>query len=64
MIKRFFGKEVFLGVRRGNSQKPVEFKEIIEKNFNKQSRKVELFGRNNNLKQGWLIVGNEVGEAN
>eukprot|EP00924_Labyrinthula_sp_SR-Ha-C_P014197 snap_masked-scaffold_59-processed-gene-0.47-mRNA-1 protein AED:0.39 eAED:0.39 QI:0/0/0/0.5/1/1/2/0/197 len=55
------GKEVFYGVRRGNSEKPVELYQIIENVFNNDAVKWELFGRNNNLRRGWLTVGNQVG---
>ncbi len=46
---------------RGKSQKPEEIYEIIEKMM-PGSKKIELFARNNNLKEGWLSLGNQLGE--
>jgi hypothetical protein len=46
---------------RGKSQKPEEIYEIIEKMM-PGSKKVELFARNNNLREGWLSLGNQLGE--
>ncbi|KAG2392760.1 hypothetical protein C9374_011485 [Naegleria lovaniensis] len=44
------------------SQKPKEVYEIIE-NMVPGARKIELFGRNHNIRRGWLSVGNRLGEA-
>jgi hypothetical protein len=46
---------------RGKSQKPDEIYEIIEKMM-PGSKKIELFARNNNLREGWLSLGNQLGE--
>lgn len=46
---------------RGKSQKPEEIYEIIEKMM-PGAKKVELFARNNNLREGWLSLGNQLGE--
>eukprot|EP00924_Labyrinthula_sp_SR-Ha-C_P012701 snap_masked-scaffold_67-processed-gene-0.57-mRNA-1 protein AED:0.72 eAED:0.73 QI:0/0/0/0.5/1/1/2/0/123 len=59
--KRFIGKEVFYGVRRGSSEKPIELYQIIENVFDNNAVKWELFGRNNHLRRGWLTIGNQVG---
>eukprot|EP00924_Labyrinthula_sp_SR-Ha-C_P016113 snap_masked-scaffold_4-processed-gene-19.26-mRNA-1 protein AED:1.00 eAED:1.00 QI:0/-1/0/0/-1/1/1/0/227 len=61
MLRRFLGKEVIFGIKTGNSQKPVELYELIEANFSSEALKAELFGRNNNAREGWLTVGNEIG---
>eukprot|EP00924_Labyrinthula_sp_SR-Ha-C_P008562 snap_masked-scaffold_32-processed-gene-3.24-mRNA-1 protein AED:1.00 eAED:1.00 QI:0/-1/0/0/-1/1/1/0/329 len=60
LIQRNFGKEVFYGKRSGNAQKPTEFYELIESNFESDATKLELFGRKNNLRNGWLVVGDEL----
>lgn len=46
---------------RGKSQKPEEIYDLIEKMM-PGSKKIELFARNNNLKEGWLSLGNQLGE--
>lgn len=46
---------------RGKSQKPEEIYELIEKMM-PGSKKIELFARNNNLREGWLSLGNQLGE--
>lgn len=46
---------------RGKSQKPDEIYELIEKMM-PGSKKIELFARNNNLREGWLSLGNQLGE--
>ena len=46
---------------RNKSQKPNEMYEIIEKMM-PGSKKIELFARNNNLREGWLSIGNQIGE--
>lgn len=46
---------------KGKSQKPDEIYELIEKMM-PGSKKVELFARNNNLRHGWLSLGNQLGE--
>lgn len=43
------------------SQKPDEIYEIIER-MAPSSRKIELFGRNHNIRKGWLTLGNQLGE--
>eukprot|EP00924_Labyrinthula_sp_SR-Ha-C_P010152 maker-scaffold_66-snap-gene-0.75-mRNA-1 protein AED:0.85 eAED:0.85 QI:0/0/0/0.5/1/1/2/0/544 len=60
LIQRNFGKEVFYGKRSGNAQKPTEFYRLIESNFESDTAKLELFGRKNNLRNGWLVVGGEL----
>jgi len=49
------------GKMTGKSQKPEEIYELIEKMM-PGSKKVELFARNNNLREGWLSLGNQLGE--
>ena len=46
---------------RGKSQKPEEIYEIIEMMM-PGSKKLEIFARNNNLRQGWFSIGNQLGE--
>lgn len=44
-----------------NSQKPDQLYTIIDLMM-PGSKKVEIFAKNNNLKPGWLSMGNEIGE--
>ena len=46
---------------KGKSQKPEEIYELIEKMM-PGSKKIELFARNNNLREGWMSLGNQLGE--
>lgn len=46
---------------RNKSQKPDEIYEVIEL-LMPGSKKIELFGRNNNLRAGWLTLGNQLGQ--
>ena len=47
------------GRRRGQSQKPTEIYEMIEK-LVPNGRYLEVFARKNNLRDYWVSVGNEV----
>ena len=47
---------------RKKSQKPDEMYELIEL-IMPGSKKIEIFGRNNNLRPGWFTVGNQLGET-
>ena len=46
---------------RGKSQKPDAIYEIIEMMM-PGAKKLEIFARNNNLRQGWFSLGNQLGE--
>ena len=53
------GTDVIVTERRGQSQKPEEIYELVEKLV--PSRKyLEIFGRRNNLRNGWITIGNEL----
>lgn len=45
--------------RRGQSQKPTEIYELIEK-LVPDGKYLEIFARKNNLRDYWVSVGNEV----
>jgi N6-adenosine-specific RNA methylase IME4 len=47
---------------RKKSQKPDQLYTIIDLMM-PGSKKIEIFARNNNLRQGWLSVGNQIGEV-
>lgn len=47
---------------RKKSQKPDQLYEIIDMMM-PNSRKIEVFARNNNLRKGWFSLGNQIGEV-
>ncbi|KAG5359548.1 N6-adenosine-methyltransferase IME4 [Yarrowia sp. C11] len=49
---------------RDKSQKPDELYDIVERMVGRSSRKLELFGRENNLRPGWLTVGSQLNGVN
>ena len=51
--------DVIVSQVRETSRKPDELYEIIE-SLCPTGRKVELFGRVNNLRKGWLTIGNQL----
>ena len=53
--------DVIFAETRKKSQKPEQLYHIIERMF-PGARKVELFGRNHNIRKGWLTLGNQLGE--
>lgn len=52
---------IILANIKGKSQKPDDIYELIEKMM-PGAKKIELFARNNNLREGWLSLGNQLGE--
>jgi mRNA (2'-O-methyladenosine-N6-)-methyltransferase len=53
------GSDVIFTPRRGQSQKPTELYELIEALVPGGSY-LEIFGRRNNLRDGWVTIGNEL----
>jgi len=51
--------DVIFAARRGQSQKPEEIYEIAE-SLCPQGHYLEIFGRRNNLHNGWVTIGNEI----
>jgi len=51
--------DVIFSLRRGQSQKPEEIYEMIEALVPDGSY-LEIFGRRNNLRNGWITIGNEI----
>lgn len=49
---------------RDKSQKPDELYDIVERMVGRSCRKLELFGRENNLRPGWLTVGSQLNGVN
>ncbi|KAI9330750.1 MT-A70-domain-containing protein [Obelidium mucronatum] len=53
------GSDVIYSERRGQSQKPTELYELIEK-LVPNGKYLEIFGRKNNLRDYWVTIGNEL----
>ena len=51
--------DVIFSCRRGQSQKPEEIYEIVE-SLVPNGYYLEIFGRRNNLHNGWVTIGNEL----
>ena len=51
--------DVIFSQRRGQSQKPEEIYQMVEELI-PNGCYLELFGRRNNLRNGWVTVGNEI----
>ena len=51
--------DVIFSERRGQSQKPERIYEMIEE-LVPHGRYLEIFGRKNNLRDGWVTIGNEL----
>jgi mRNA (2'-O-methyladenosine-N6-)-methyltransferase len=56
-VKGGVAKDVIFSERRGQSQKPTEIYEYIEKIIPKGNY-LEVFGRRNNLRNNWVTIGN------
>ena len=53
------GSDVIFAPRRGQSQKPTEIYELIER-LVPNGKYLEIFARKNNLRDFWVSIGNEV----
>jgi len=53
------GSDIIFSQRRGQSQKPTEIYELIER-LVPNGKYLEIFARKNNLRNYWVSVGNEV----
>jgi len=51
--------DVLVSQVRDTSQKPDEIYDLIER-LSPSTRKIEIFGRPNNLHDGWLTLGNQL----
>lgn len=58
-LQRGVGSDVIYSERRGQSQKPEDIYDLIEK-LVPGGKYLEIFGRKNNLRNHWVTVGNEV----
>lgn len=58
-LNRFLDCDVIVAEARETSRKPDEIYDIIER-ISPGTRKVEIFGRRNNIRHGWVTVGNQL----
>lgn len=61
-VKTRVSNDLIISNVRKKSQKPDQLYEIIDIMM-PNSRKIEVFARNNNLRTGWLSLGNQIGEV-
>lgn len=60
-ISSFIDCDVMVSITQGQSKKPRELYGIVDRMVGVDSKKLELFGRSSNVRQGWVTVGNELG---
>lgn len=58
-FQKNIGSDIIFSQRRGQSQKPEEIYELIEKLI-PDGFYLEIFGRRNNLRDRWVTIGNEL----
>lgn len=58
-VNRHLDCDVIVAEVRETSRKPDEIYDIIER-LSPGSRKVEIFGRQHNIRDGWVTVGNQL----
>lgn len=58
-VRRNIETDVIFSQRRGQSQKPEEIYDIAEA-LVPNGYYLEIFGRRNNLHDGWVTIGNEL----
>ena len=59
LVRYKIDSDIIFSQRRGQSQKPEEIYEIAE-NLVPNGYFLEIFGRRNNLHNGWVTIGNEL----
>lgn len=58
-LNRYVDCDVIVAEARETSRKPEELYDIIER-LSPGTRKVEIFGRRHNIRDGWVTVGNQL----
>lgn len=59
-ISRLVDVDTVVSNTRETLRKPDEVYDMLERIVGKHSRKLEIFGRDHNIRPGWLTVGNQV----
>lgn len=58
-LNRYVDCDVIVAEARETSRKPEEIYDIIER-MSPGTRKIEIFGRRHNIREGWVTVGNQL----
>lgn len=61
-LNRYLDSDVLVAEARETSRKPDEIYDIIER-MSPGTRKIEVFGRRHNIRDGWVTVGNQLGST-
>lgn len=59
-INKHIDIDLIVSTTRETSRKPDELYGIIERMVGKHARKLEIFGRDHNIRPGWFTVGNQL----
>lgn len=59
-VNRHIDVDLMVSVTRETSRKPDELYGIAERMVGPHARKLELFGRDHNIRSGWFTVGNQL----
>lgn len=59
-INRQLDVDLIVSGTRETSRKPDEIYDVVERIVGYHSRKLEIFGRDHNIRPGWLTIGNQI----
>ncbi|CAK7893439.1 N6-adenosine-methyltransferase Ime4p [[Candida] anglica] len=59
-LNRLVDSNIVVSPTRETSRKPDEVYDIVERLVGKHARKLELFGRDHNVRPGWFTIGNQL----
>ena len=59
-LNRHIDLDIIVSTTRETSRKPDELYGMIERMVGKHARKLEIFGRDHNIRPGWFTIGNQV----
>ncbi|SMN18504.1 similar to Saccharomyces cerevisiae YGL192W IME4 Probable mRNA N6-adenosine methyltransferase required for entry into meiosis [Maudiozyma saulgeensis] len=59
-INKHIDMDIIVSTTRETSRKPDELYGMIERMVGKHARKLEIFGRDHNIRAGWFTIGNQL----
>lgn len=59
-VNRFLDSNFVVSPTRETLRKPDEIYDIVERIVGKHARKLEMFGRDHNVRPGWFTIGNQL----
>ncbi|GMM53982.1 mRNA (N6-adenosine)-methyltransferase [Maudiozyma humilis] len=59
-LNRHVDLDIIVSTTRETSRKPDELYGMIERMVGKHARKLEIFGRDHNIRPGWFTIGNQL----